>query len=296
MSVHVRYFGRLGNRLFQYSLGRIIAEELGYQLHADPIEGFSGTYKQVQGYDAEESAPVELLGKERINLEAILENTKPRKIILDGWFQRYEFYRPYKDKIRQEWLKVDQVASPKPHPDDLVLNIRRGDFLYYGQATPFSFYQKLIESQPYRRLVIVTDDIRDPFFWRFSPYGYELFKGSPMQHFWYLMHARRLIISKSTFSWWAAFLSSAESIVDPIPHTKAWSGLGFSDEEIDFNLTVDDEPRFNYIQCKEDYKMNMPERIHYERSNFYRRRVANIEPIKTLLKAKRSLQRIHHPG
>ena len=49
--VEVKYIGRLGNNLFQYCLGRIIAEGLGYKLKVDPIPGFPNTNKPVEGLD-----------------------------------------------------------------------------------------------------------------------------------------------------------------------------------------------------------------------------------------------------
>ena len=44
--VKVRYKARLGNNLFQYCLGRILANELGFVLQADPIPGFPNTAQQ----------------------------------------------------------------------------------------------------------------------------------------------------------------------------------------------------------------------------------------------------------
>ncbi len=37
--IEVRYKGRLGNNLFQYCFGRILAESLGFTLKAEYIEG-----------------------------------------------------------------------------------------------------------------------------------------------------------------------------------------------------------------------------------------------------------------
>ena len=42
--IDVKYNGGLGNNLFQYCFGRILAERLGYALAAPPIPGFAGTY------------------------------------------------------------------------------------------------------------------------------------------------------------------------------------------------------------------------------------------------------------
>lgn len=35
--VEVKYLGRLGNHLFTYATARVIAEHLGYALHAPPV-------------------------------------------------------------------------------------------------------------------------------------------------------------------------------------------------------------------------------------------------------------------
>ena len=45
--IHVEYGGRLGNNLFQYCFGRILATELGYKLEAPRINGFQGTWDNV---------------------------------------------------------------------------------------------------------------------------------------------------------------------------------------------------------------------------------------------------------
>jgi hypothetical protein len=47
--IEVRYKGQLGNNMFQYCLGRILAEELGFALQAGPISGFSNTEEKIGG-------------------------------------------------------------------------------------------------------------------------------------------------------------------------------------------------------------------------------------------------------
>jgi len=48
--------------------------------------------------------------------------------------------------------------------------------------------------------------------------------GDPYQHFSLLMQFNRMVMSNSTFCWWAAFLSGATDLVAPRPS----SGYGFS--------------------------------------------------------------------
>src|SRR5438067_2333478 len=121
--IDVRYKGRLGNNRFQYCLGRILAEGLGFSLRADPIGGFPNTAQPVRGgtYDREDQT----LTEHRIDLAAILSNPRPRRIIVDGWLQRHEYYRPHRDRIRQ-WLTFDsRIRVPRISPESIIVNVRR---------------------------------------------------------------------------------------------------------------------------------------------------------------------------
>ena len=97
--VEVQYRGRLGNRLFQYCFGRIVAEGLGFALHAEPIPGFAGTAEAVRG--AIHERPVVTLEHHVVDLEALLGDPRPRRIVAHGYFQRYEYYRAFRDVIRR---------------------------------------------------------------------------------------------------------------------------------------------------------------------------------------------------
>jgi len=105
--VEVKYSSQMGNHLFQYCFGRIIAERLGYKLKAGPIPGFSNTAKKVNGHDYF-SYPADLLlghiekkiKRQEIDLKALLADKRKRKIVINGFFQRYEYYKPYKSQIR----------------------------------------------------------------------------------------------------------------------------------------------------------------------------------------------------
>jgi hypothetical protein len=47
--IEVRYKARLGNRMFQYCLGRILAEQLDFRLVAEPLSGFPNTRQKIEG-------------------------------------------------------------------------------------------------------------------------------------------------------------------------------------------------------------------------------------------------------
>ena len=47
--VRVDYIGTLGNKLWQYCVGRILAEKYGLKLQTKAIDGFENTKQEVNG-------------------------------------------------------------------------------------------------------------------------------------------------------------------------------------------------------------------------------------------------------
>jgi hypothetical protein len=268
--IEVRYKARLGNNLFQYSLGRILAEELGFALEAQPIPGFSGTLEKISGKKYE--TPEEVLTEYRIEFDRLRTDPTARKIVLNGWFQRYEYYRPFRRRI-QDWLQPDVSLAATPADDDLVINVRRTDYVTLGWALPFSYYEEAIERAGAKkgRLWIVTDAPKDPFFQRFKAWRPRFVCGSALEDLAFMMRARRLVVSQSTFCWWAAFLGNPEEVYAPLPQTGIWAGNTEGDTA---NLIERD--RFVCIECQENYQPNLPERLHQKSRRLQTRLIAGL--------------------
>jgi hypothetical protein len=263
--IEVQYLDQTGNQLFQYCLGRILAERLGLALQAAPIAGFPGTASVIPGRCVLQPE-VELCGH-RIDFEAQLQDPSPRRIVLRGWFQRYSYFQPEQAAIRR-WLQRPPLSSADhPHPRDLVVHVRRRDYLWHGWALPFSWYQQLIEQRRFRQLILVTDDPSDPFFRRFRHYRPVLRNLNFHADFDFLLAARHLALSPSSFAWWAAFLGQAEWIGFPIPHSGIWAPGNH--EGVD--LWVWDDPRYQRLPAHEPLRLNLAERLYFERL-FYRRK------------------------
>lgn len=262
--VEVHYLDQLGNRLFQYCLGRILAEQLGLALTAAPIPGFPGTMEPVAGVHV--GHPSLVLEGHRLELDRLLADRSPRRLVLRGWFQRYAYYQPHQQAIRR-WLQRPQAGGERPHPRDLVVHVRRRDYLWHGWALPFSWYERLIEQRRFRDLILVTDDPSDPFFWRFRRYRPVLRSQSAEADFDYLLAARQLALSTSSFAWWAAFLGQAEWIGFPVPCEGLWA----VDNPEGVDLRVWDDPRHELLASHEPLRFNLAERLYFERL-FYRRK------------------------
>jgi len=262
--VEVRYIGQLGNNLFQYCLGRIIAEKLGFKLKADPINGFPSTGKNIDGHNWS-SYPTQILEGHQVDLQAVLEDRTKRKIILKGFFQRYEYYRDYKSAIRNDWLLTDINIPDQIDPNDVVIHVRRGDYLNHRYALPLSYYESALKKIKYNKVFIVTDDPGDPFIARFKPHNAIIHKGSMLEDFKFIMLFKKIILSESSFSWWAAFLSGAEEICSPV----ALYGRWFAKQPSLYgriNLKVDDENRYIHVECNERYKITFSDRIMMQKN------------------------------
>ena len=96
--------------MFQYCFGRILATELGYQLACSSIAGFERTKDKVDGVAIDH--PSVTLNMHLVDMEGILNKSdgEQRVILEGGYFQRYEYYRPYKKEVK-EWVKNGKQAE-----------------------------------------------------------------------------------------------------------------------------------------------------------------------------------------
>jgi hypothetical protein len=265
--IDVRYKARLGNNLFQYCLGRILAETLGFALQAPTIPGFPNTAATITGALYEQ--PEQTLTGHLIDLERVLGDSGPRRIVLDGWFQRYDYYRPYRGQI-QQWLAfAPSIEVPDPR-NGVVVHVRRTDFVRLGWALPFAYYTEALERvRPNGANVwIVTDDHRDPFFKQFAPWRPRFHSGTALEQMLFMTRATRLVMSQSTFSWWPTFLGNPTDVVCPVPAFGAWSENG---EARDANLIEQD--RFTCLACDKPYEPTASESRHQSRRAQWRRAV-----------------------
>jgi len=245
--IEVRYRDQLGNNLFQYCFGRILAEELGYKLLAEPIPGFPNTNDPIEG--KEYTSPVEYIGGHVVDFHSLLRNKEPRKIIVDGYFQRYEYYKPYKRRIK-EWLEtVNTNRKYRISQNDFVVHIRGRDFRIpkpgrgYIRAVPFSWYQNILDVNTWDNLYVVTDDPEYQLTQKFvSRYKAKIHSFDVIEDFNFIKSVNKIALSASSFSWWAAWLSEAKQIY--IPQVGDWDSRLRSN----IDLIVDDEKRYQYIR------------------------------------------------
>jgi hypothetical protein len=265
--INVNYKGFLGNNMFQYSMGRIIAENLGYQLNANPIIGFPKTSHQISGKLF--NHPVQVIRGNVFDLSRVIADKNDRLIYLDGFFQRYEYYPKYKSQIK-EWFSIDNRITNDYDLDEesIVLHIRLDDYKNVNggySVLPYQYYKNCISKSNCKKVFICTDEpsseLLDEFKKEFGaticnqyripldncfPEINERFKNniaSTLRDYKVLNSAKKIVLSQSTFSWWAAWLSDAKEVYFPLSKVGFWNG------QMDIDLKVNDETRYIYMEA-----------------------------------------------
>jgi len=262
--VCVRFVGRFGNNIFQYLMGRILSEKYGKGFLACP-------HLWLRPPPSELSPRIASLGdnryfkrmcfrKRNILTEQYIDfdSLGRGNVLLNGFFQRYEYYRPYLSEIKNEWLILPTFQT-RPL-DELTIHIRGGDIWAKGRrretqtvhpdypALPLSYFKRAIESKKWSRIEILAEDADDPMA-KVLCERYQAVirpRGSFQDDFCRLLASSNLVIPVSTFSWWAALLSNAKQIFFPIvgifnPRNNSGS----------HNLVVDGDPRYDLVEIQE---------------------------------------------
>ncbi|MFN8625562.1 MAG: alpha-1,2-fucosyltransferase [Candidatus Binatia bacterium] len=247
--VEVFYDGNLGNHLFQYCFGRLLAEALQYRLVAPPIDGFPGTYETVDGHSFESNNVVVLRGQ-KPDLSFMQQSDGKYHVIVSGYFQRTEYYAPRAAAVRR-WLAVHDRHDYGISENDVVVGIRRGRDYIPQHGLPLSYYDNALALLEHDRVFVCTNDPDDGFVRYFSTRHKAIVRPpSALDNFAFIRQFRKIVISNSTFLWWAAYLSEAGEIVFPRPANGLWS----ANDPISKNISLEvDEPRYRYLAC-EKYK------------------------------------------
>lgn len=238
-----------GNRLFQYCWAREIAERKGFCLIPDPIIGFPETYKILPGKEVFENELITGYQPEQqiFNMNEIYNHSG--KIRIHGYPQRYEYYAFNKSNILK-WLTIEnEELYDVPDEDDIVMHVRLSDYKTNGWSVPIEYFISVLMQEKYKNAYIVTEDPTNLEIQKLIDFGCIIKDNSrfgpvngSIADFVFLKKAKKIIMSASTFSWWAAFLSGG--IVYYPYNCGLWSkspGIG------DIDLRVLDDPRYRFV-------------------------------------------------
>lgn len=179
-----------------------------------------------------------------------LKKTNSKDKIVIGYFESAKYFNHIREKILEEFTpkyeKIDKnldLYSQIENSESVCITIRRGDFITDENArknhyicTPEYFYKAISlmqERNKNARFFVFSDDIE----WvktnmKFPENTMFESGNDPVWEKLRLMYScKHFIISNSTFSWWAQYLSRNEEKIVIAPNR--WRNLGYSKDVYD---------------------------------------------------------------
>jgi hypothetical protein len=235
MNLFVSQQGRLGNNLFQYFFGYILAKQLNTDfntLFKLPVSFIPNKEKKATVFDLIVN---ELYTKDKIqieingalidkNIQLIAKEIKKynaKNILVNGFFQDINYYLPHLQEILSLFKNSEECKHIKNQTDldGTGICIRKGDIAGTCFELPDEWYLKNAEKFKDTSLYITSDQINHPLCQQIiKNYNAKVIEGSAIQTILTLSCFKNLILSQGTFSWWAGILCEG-SVYSMIPKT-----------------------------------------------------------------------------
>ena len=253
-------FDGWGNKVLQQCFARALAEKTGYRVKAPKIPWLvnSGNYTPTTKLNTSTDTKEIFVShkgsmRHKVNIDKLLSEM-PCTYRIHSYLEYYPNIQPYHDMIVNDWVKIIKpTGSPtsrdklgamrfykhvknntfEPHKvncitdRDLVLSVRLGrDYLRQHRYRLLlgDYFKIILDNAEYDRVFITSQDpyndilkdlyVYDPVF---------VHHITPIHTLNFVKMFNNIAISQSTFSWWAAYLSSADNIFFPITKDGPWS-------------------------------------------------------------------------
>jgi hypothetical protein len=243
MSIKIEFdnWGRMGNRMFQYALGVILAKAKGCELFHDGLTNFNIDPKHG---DISNPIHTKQYGTQYVDLNELI-NTD-RDILINSYVQQSHLFIPYRDDLVNVFKSKNTDII---NADKLVIHIRETDYVQIGTFLGYDFYKELIVNSGFTDVIIVTDNSNSDTVQRLLSDGCTLntegyvnkFSVScddrGMCDFNTLRNSENVALSQSSFSWWAAFLGQHKTLI--FPYTEQKSMWPLNPGKDDINLYFD---------------------------------------------------------
>jgi len=242
--IFTRYGGRLGNNLFQFAFSATLSKLSGVPFAAKPIRGFPGTANQTSERSFRDG--IKLQGQAcNLNLGLLATLAETTDVAIDCHPQAIHYYEPHKSWLCQ-LLAPEEGYYERVQKGDIALHLRLGDFFHSKKSNskyPVEGIHHLLRNTDFDTCVVVTNSPTHPLVKSLkSEFRCVILSGRRMDDYRTLYHAERLIISPSTFSWWAAWSGRATQVFCPFdigywktqknslmlrgPEIQYWNGAG----------------------------------------------------------------------
>ena len=241
-------YGRnFGNKLFTYGVARIISEQLNYKLiipdnskiqRAGIVMDFP--YSSLDGKSIEEP---EFYVCDRSmsekGIDFIIEQGNNKKIILDGYFLKYDYIQNYKTNLQHYY---QNLILPNDNKKDVIILLRDSNHDSTFKL-PDEYYTNILQNLNFQNLYISYDHKHkhQSLFAALTKYDPILLDMNIIDLFKFITQKDTIIAAQGTFAFWSCFLSNANKIYWPVtssgPNCNSWC----------VNLTVHNDNRYEMI-------------------------------------------------
>jgi hypothetical protein len=219
--VHVRRFGNLGNQMFQLMAARSIARRVpGCVVSAEPMPAWGLLFPHIPA----EGRVSQIVTSSRIPVEELASDLREGRIDHVELHSYGTHIANFSDGMAQYARDFRSgYDGPGGSDDELVINIRAGEVLDARHPdyvlVPIDFITSSVASMKLRPVFCGQTAMNNRYLRRL----HEVFPDAtfipdpgPVETFEYMRRSRHILPSISTFSWLAAWFSSAETILLPL--------------------------------------------------------------------------------
>ncbi len=254
--------GGLGNQLFQFANGISLAikheKEIAFEMvdvkrkfalgdfglsqniiyKIEIKKDYSLILHEMTSLDASNNKIISLLNERTFTFQELEIPSNKARVV--GYFQSHKYFAEISTSIKNYFNTFfnKNFADVNCKDSEAIIHVRLGDYFndrktrdYHGLLEE-SYFLEAFKYFIGKRIVIVTESEKElvEAYPKLYDLASEVISETPIRDFARLSSAKQLIISNSSFSWWAAYLSKAR-VVAP----KQW----FSPEVLEKNPTKD---------------------------------------------------------
>lgn len=217
--IEIKWHGRLGNRMIQYSVASILAEKTKLKISnsIDEIFNNQNYYNDFLTHITVRKCPynVEVLSPtievdDNFIRDCFNNNLDPAHYVIDGSGQICELLLNNTGFLRE----IFNFKSPVIKKEGVWVHARLGDVPVMGSGT-LDYYRQALQSLNCKEGVIVTDGssqqntfiktLQDEF-------NLKLFDGTPVETLVESRNYTKKVLSSGTYSWWMGVLVDNDSV------------------------------------------------------------------------------------
>lgn len=177
------------------------------------------------------------------------ENLKEKNAVMSGFFQSEKYFPHMREELREEFTVMRSISDANQRWIEKILNaesvcvhIRRGDYAQKGRMhCTLEYYKEAVnliqKKKPAAEFFVFSDDIKwvkENVDFGEQEINYIEENNDSIDEIRLMYHCKHFVLSNSTFSWWAQYLSANEEkiVVAPRPWFRRIPTDIYSDEWI----------------------------------------------------------------